>query len=158
MRIYLDLDGVLADFDSHFENTFGHRTCEVSDKLLWDKINSYENFFIDLPLMKKSMNLFTYFTKRYETKILTSCPRSFYTRAALQKKRWVRKNFCEEIEVLPVLGGRNKALFMHKEGDILIDDMKKNCDSWDENGGISILHKNVDNTIDVFEKFLEKYS
>lgn len=43
--------------------------------------------------------------------------------------------------VLPVLGGRNKALFMHAAGDVLIDDTAVNCTAWENEGGIAIHHQ-----------------
>jgi 5'-nucleotidase len=46
-----------------------------------------------------------------------------------------------------MMGGVNKAMFMHEPGDILIDDMEKNCKAWEELGGKAIVHKNALDTI-----------
>lgn len=148
MKLYLDLDGVLADFDQHFKDSFGYHPASVNDQILWKKINSYETFFLDLPLMPRALELFEYLTDYFDVTILTACPKSNYRKSALQKRAWVRKNISDEITILPVLGGKNKGLFMHDVGDLLIDDMEKNCAAWRELGGIAIQHRNVTTTIE----------
>jgi len=44
------------------------------------------------------------------------------------------------------LGGRNKWLFMHQPGDVLIDDFAKNIGPWDAAGGVGILHRSFAET------------
>ena len=144
-KIFLDLDGVMADFEGHFLSQFGIAHNSVSDKEMWKKIDSLYHFFWDLPLMDGAVDFFKSIEK-YNPIILTSCPKTNYQAAAIQKKKWVKKYLSQEILVLPILGGRNKALFMHNEGDILIDDMEKNCVSWTEHEGYAIRHKDFDNT------------
>jgi 5'-nucleotidase len=147
MKIYLDLDGVMADFDKGFRGRFRAEPNNFSDSEMWKMINSYETFYADLPLMPSAIKLFEKLTDSFDVIILTACPRSNYTKAALQKKDWVRKYLSKDITVLPVLGGKNKALFMHEPGDVLIDDMEKNCKAWEELGGIAIQHESVDDTL-----------
>jgi 5'-nucleotidase len=149
MRIYLDLDGVMADFDRHFVEHFGVEPQSLDDANMWKKINSYPDFFANLPPMKDALNLFgkLVWDWEYDIIILTACPRSNYRNAAIQKRNWVRKHLSTEVQVIPMLGGVNKALFMHQSGDILIDDMEKNCMSWEELGGKAIIHKNAADTI-----------
>ena len=144
-QIFLDLDGVMADFEGHFESLFGVAHNSMSDKEMWEKINSEQHYFLDLPLMDGATDFFKSIEK-YNPIILTSCPRTNYIRAALQKKEWVKNHLSKDLLVLPMLGGKNKALFMKKDGDILIDDMKKNCDSWSEHNGYAIQHTNFEQT------------
>lgn len=148
MKIYLDCDGVIADFDKHFKDTFRSEPNDFSDSEMWEVINSYETFYADLPLMPAAQRFF-WDLHPYceEVIILTACPKSNYKNAALQKREWVRKNISKNVTVLPVLGGVNKALFMHEPGDILIDDMEKNCKAWKCLGGRAIVHKSVDDTL-----------
>ena len=46
----------------------------------------------------------------------------------------------KHVTVLPVMVGHNKGLFMHAEGDILIDDFITNVDAWRNLNGVGILH------------------
>jgi 5'-nucleotidase len=146
MRIYLDLDGVMADFDTHFVDHFGVDPQSLDDDVMWKMINGYHNFYANLPLMKDALELFNALEGENVT-ILTACPKSNYKNAAIQKRAWVRKHLSESITVIPMMGGVNKALFMHEPGDILIDDMMKNCKAWEELGGVAIVHKNAADTL-----------
>jgi len=150
MRIYLDLDGVMADFDTHFVEYFGVDPQSLDDDVMWKMINGYHDFYANLPLMKDAMELFNYLwwsTKFEDVAILTACPKSNYKNAAIQKRAWVRNHLLEDITIIPMMGGVNKALFMHEPGDILIDDMAKNCKAWEELGGVAIVHKNAADTL-----------
>lgn len=144
--LFLDLDGVFADFDKHFENVIGEKPS--SDKIMWAQIEEYGNFFSELPLMQGAHALMSMAEVLFDDiTFLTACPKTFYQKAARQKRNWVREHFGYDYKVLPVLGGKNKALFMHRAGDILVDDYAANCDSWNAEGGRSVLHKTVKATI-----------
>jgi 5'-nucleotidase len=155
MRLYLDLDGVMADFDGHFRQVYGKSTKSVSDDTMWSLINSTPTFFYDLPLMSGAREFFNDISF-LNVSILTACPKSNYKETALQKKAWVRKNLSETVNVITMLGGKNKGLFMQHPGDILIDDFQENCDAWDELGGISIRHTSFVNTRKILSLVLGK--
>ena len=124
-NVYLDLDGVMADFESYFETAFGYLHNSVSDDVMWKTINSHPKFFRNLPPCNGAIEFFKSI-EHLDPIILTACPKTNYNAAALQKKEWVREHLSDTCWVLPVLGGRNKALFMHNIGDILIDDYESN--------------------------------
>jgi 5'-nucleotidase len=155
MRIYLDLDGVMADFDTHFVDYFGVDPQSLDDDVMWKMINSYHDFYANLPLMKDALQLFGKIAYDFEcdVSILTACPKSNYKNAAIQKRAWVREHLSKDITVIPMMGGVNKALFMHEPGDILIDDFEKNCKAWEELGGIAIVHKSAAETIAKLKEF-----
>jgi 5'-nucleotidase len=153
-RVFLDLDGVMADFELHFLNYFKVAHNEVSEIEMWRMIESYKTFFLDLPLMDGAKDFFQSI-ENLNPIILTSCPKTSYHTSAIQKKQWVKMHLSRDIIILPVLGGKNKALFMQNQGDILIDDMKKNCNSWSNYGGIAILHKNFEETTKVFNNLMD---
>lgn len=153
-RLYVDLDGVMADFDKYFEDTFGMQSSKIDDPSLWKFINNHGNFFINLPLMPEALDFFRSIEHLNPT-ILTACPKSNYTTSAVQKRQWVYKHLSQDITVIPMMGGKNKCLFMHAPGDILIDDFEKNCIPWREHGGYAILHKNFESTKKQLELLLE---
>lgn len=151
-RIYLDLDGVMADFDRGFSDIckkYGF-PCDTafSSEDKWKIVSREFNFFYDLYPCDGALDFFKLLSNlNQEVIVLTACPKTMYERAALQKKHWVKENLCDNITVLPVWGGKNKSLFMHQPNDILIDDWKDNCDAWKEKGGIAIHHTTFGETI-----------
>ncbi|QIG70699.1 putative 5'3'-deoxyribonucleotidase protein [Rhizobium phage RHph_I1_18] len=139
--IFLDLDGVCADFDAYYLHLFGAPAASHSDPVLWKNINDYGTFFRDLPVMTGALAFYTNLRELdYEPIVLTACPKTNYADAARQKRAWAREHIDEGIFVLPVLGGKNKALFMHRPGDVLVDDFQKNIDAWIAEGGVGITH------------------
>jgi 5'-nucleotidase len=155
MNLYLDLDGVMSDFDGQFLSVFGVSHKGMNDDVMWNHINSNPTFFLDMPMCEGAAEFFRDITFLNPT-ILTACPSSDYRSVALQKREWVRKNLSKEINILPVIGGKNKCLFMQNPGDILIDDFEKNCIPWDELGGISITHKNFEDTRKILSALVGK--
>lgn len=152
MKVFLDLDGVLADFDQGFYDRFGSLPADHNDSNMWKLINESGTFFADLPLMSNALDMFSYLNDMYEVIILTACPKTNYKSAALQKRQWVRKHISDNIMILPVMGGANKGLFMDQPRDLLIDDMEKNCIAWNDLGGISIQHENATKTLNELER------
>ena len=128
IRLYLDLDGVMADFDAHFPATFGLNHREMADDAMWATINAHPSYFRDMPPMDGAVAFFR--ALPVEPIILTACPKSNYAHVAQQKREWVREHLSTDVIVLPVMGGRHKPLFMHAEGDVLIDDWRKNIEAW----------------------------
>ena len=150
--IFLDLDGVLADFDEGFRRLSGVTPTEFketrSDGAMWKLINATkrDTFFRGLPLFDLGRKFFESVRdfanyQGWGLEILTACPKSNYTSVALQKKAWVAEHLCPELRVLCVPGGRNKFLFLNKKGDILIDDHLRNLVPWKEEGGEAIHHQ-----------------
>lgn len=137
--IYVDLDGVMADFDAAFPALFGLDHRELADDEMWGHINNHPSFFRDLPPMHGAVEFF-HSIHHLNPVILTACPKLNYPLAAMQKRQWVREHLSATCLVLPVLGGRHKPLFMHQPGDVLIDDFEANCDAWTAAGGIAIRH------------------
>lgn len=139
-RLYLDLDGVMADFDAHFPSVFGLDHRGMADDAMWATINAHPSYFRDMPPCPGALEFFAE-VQHLAPIVLTACPRTNYANAATQKRAWVREHLGADITVLPVMGGRNKPLFMHAPGDILIDDFERNTDAWKAHGGTPILHR-----------------
>lgn len=155
-RLYLDLDGVVADFEGGFQKIFKKHHKSISDIEMWKHINEYGTFFQDIEPFKGALHFFDLLASNFDIMILTACPKSNYWDAAKQKKQWVKTHMSPNVMVLPVLGGKNKALFMNEPGDILIDDFEKNIKSWEKEGGIGILHKDFLDTCKKLDKIMEK--
>lgn len=140
-QLYLDLDGVMADFDQHFFDTFGQRSSAVTKKEMWSLIYDTPNFFSTIPPMEGALEAWGSWLHWYEPIVLTSAGSSNYSHVAVQKREWVRKHLGRGVQVVPVADGLHKPLVMRDAGDILIDDWGKNVEAWELAGGKGIKHE-----------------
>lgn len=144
-RIFLDLDGVMADFDRHFFECFGKEPTSksgVDDNELWALVHGHGNFFRTMPLMPGAMEFYMQLIMEgIEPIILTAASKKHYPEMAIQKMDWVRQHMGNQILVIPTYGSSSKPLFMQNKGDILIDDYRKNCDRWEAAGGFAVHHQ-----------------
>ena len=145
--IFLDLDGVLADFDSHYERHFGVRLARVwpgEDKTNWKWVNSIPDFYRTIPLMTGARDLFRYVDEAgYGVAILTGVPSSVDA-ADNQKHEWAAEHF-PHVQVI-CCPAREK--WEHgRPGDFLIDDYLKYRLDWIGMGGVFIHHTDVPSTI-----------
>ena len=51
MRLFVDIDGVLADFDAHYEAAFGVASNKELDDVDWAKVAARGDFYLDIPPM-----------------------------------------------------------------------------------------------------------
>ena len=146
VQIFLDCDGVLANFDKVAEKIFGMPGQEFEDrygsKAFWNKIRDYDNFFRNLPLMDDAMRLFSA-VQHLNPIILTGAPHG--TWAPPQKLEWASHHF--PTSKMIVCQSRDKYLHMKHPGDILVDDFLKHSQVWIDNGGIFVHHTNAENSI-----------
>lgn len=144
-RLFLDCDGVLADFDQGFKSKFGINSEQFEElhgtKQFWKTIRQDMNFFGTLPLMDGAVELYNS-VKHLRPIILTGCP--FGDWAEHQKFGWRDKHFPGVPMVTCV--SRNKRNFC-QPGDVLIDDLEKYQHLWEEAGGIFVLHTSTEDTL-----------
>lgn len=158
-RLFLDLDGVMADFDAHFEALYGLHPavyCDLhGDDAMWERIHSTGSFFRDLPPMPGALEAFERCLQFFDPTILTACPKSDYKGVAAQKHGWVREHLGPQWFVCPTAGGTSKPRFLQHPGDILIDDFERNTKLWEKAGGVAILHRgDWDETLAVLYRVL----
>lgn len=145
-RLFIDMDGVLADFDRGFIERFqiDHRAKDFPKKEMWDKVYSVDKFFLHLPVMRDAELLMEsvhhlrvggYVSSVY---ILTACPSSAYEDVAAQKKAWIKEHIGGDYTVLPAYRSESKPAFIQNPGDILIDDWRLNCEAWEAAGGRAV--------------------
>ncbi len=148
--LYLDMDGVLADFNQMIISITGKSPSQQSKADMWKAVKSYNNtkdFFLDIPVMKDAKKLIKFASENvYETCVLTACgytPRD----STHQKYKWIYKNFPELVGGMEVvLNGKDKARWAN-HSTILIDDRPSCIDSFVGAGGVGILHHSVDESI-----------
>lgn len=148
--LYLDCDGVLADFDEAAYRILGMNPRryekEFGSKSFWEELRyeeTYESgvkydrkFFEELEPMFDAFNLYNA-VKHLNPVILTGVPSSFDS-APMQKVNWVMNHFGCEQRII-TCKSREKKNYC-KPGDIIIDDWPKHRHLWEEAGGIWIDH------------------
>lgn len=154
--VYLDMDGVLADF-------FGEvaRQHEVDywreihrKEIGIDQVAKQPGFFSRLPAMPNAANLMRgilKLTKHYS--ILSSPLMSDVDQSSEEKANWLDRHLGKH-QPQAVIFDHEKYKYAQQPNEtpnILIDDWDTNIKLWEANGGIGILHKD-----DRWEDTLEK--
>jgi hypothetical protein len=150
-QLYLDCDGVLADFDRGAEAILGVKPREFERRYnigrMWAKLANAPDFYGTLPLMPGATELFGA-VENLDPIILTGLPRGNW--AADQKVRWAAEHFPgTRIITCMAVNKRNHCV----PGDVLVDDTLKHRHLWEEAGGIFIHHRNVDETLEELSHF-----
>jgi 5'(3')-deoxyribonucleotidase len=150
--LYLDMDGVVADFDEYAARTLGVPPSQgIYPDDVWCKLATNARLYRDLiPITYAGELVATCFNfaqrKQYGFMFLTAVPKgndvpwAFY-----DKVEWARKYFPN----IPVMfGPYSKDKHQHcQPGDILIDDRSSNIEEWRAVGGIAIHHVDFGTTI-----------
>lgn len=139
MQLFLDCDGVLADFDNAAECVFGMppRDAEelCGEARFWEILKAYPGFYRHMPLMKDARRLFEA-VRGFNPIILTGCPAGGW--AEPQKRAWAEEYF----PGTEIICCRSAEKFHHMQpGDILIDDYTKYQPIWENAGGVFIHHR-----------------
>ena len=143
--IYCDLDGVLVDFDTGYEDLTGMTTQEADAKgaeFFWKPIaKAGASFWIKLKWMPDGNELWNYI-KQYNPSLLSAPSKEESSR--IGKRVWVKRNLPG---VKLILANAVDKQNYSGENQILIDDRDKNIDQWRSKGGIGILHTSAADTI-----------
>ena len=144
-RLFLDCDGVLADFDAGARKVLGTdvRTFEARHGKgeFWRRLARTEDFYATLPKMADADELFAA-VKHLKPTILTGLPIGKW--AAPQKVRWAAEHF----PGVPIITCMARDKHRHMEGpDVLVDDSERHMAAWESAGGVYILHRNAQESI-----------
>ena len=155
--IYLDMDGVLADFIGGLENAFGTEGAEdflgtSGSSTKWDSLRKVRGFWKDLPIMPGSRELFK-FVSKYPHETLTAYPKRM-PEAQDGKTKFMRTKFKFKGKMNLVMRADKQKYAKNKEGkpNILIDDYIKNIRQFESAGGVGIHHTNASKTINTLKK------
>ncbi len=144
-QLYLDCDGVLADFDAGATAVLGAPPRVFQDRhgarRFWKELEAAPDFYFSLPLMPDAMELFEA-VRHLDPIILTGLPLGGW--AADQKVRWAAEHFPgTQIITTMARDKRDHA----REGDVLVDDLLKHRHLWEEVGGVFVHHTSAATTI-----------
>jgi hypothetical protein len=137
-QIYLDCDGVLADFDRGAEAILGlpPRAFEKRHGIgqFWKRLARAPDFYAKLEPLPDAMELFEG-VRALDPVILTGLPMGGWAEA--QKQRWAAQHF-PGVRIICCMA---RAKREHcRPGDVLIDDTLKYRHLWEEAGGVFIHH------------------
>ena len=152
-RLFLDLDGVLADFDGGVEQILGikpNRSAPKAPPGMWEAIDAHPDFFGQLDVLAEAPTLVD-FCMPYYPVVLTGLPDSHRDLVSRQKVRWVAERISPALPVLTCSSKDkiNVARGVIPEGvtPVLVDDWTKYRHVWEEGGGIFILHTSAQDSI-----------
>jgi hypothetical protein len=144
-RLFLDADGVLADFDHGAKRLLGMRPKAFIAKhgrgTFWKRLAKAKNFYGSLPQMSDAQLLFDA-VKHLKPTILTGLPMGSW--AAPQKVEWAAEHF-PGVPIITCMA-RDKHLHMHP-GDVLVDDRDKHRAGYEEAGVVFVHHKNAEDSL-----------
>ena len=152
-QLYLDCDGVLADFDKGATAVLGlpPRAYEERHGLgrFWQQLARAPDFYFGLPLMDDAMELFEE-VRHLDPVILTGLPHGNW--AADQKVRWAAK-YVPGTRIITTMA-RDKRDHA-KEGDVLVDDQLRHSALCIEAGGVFIHHHRAAQSLAELREYFE---
>jgi 5'(3')-deoxyribonucleotidase len=150
-RIYVDMDGVIADFMTAAKKATGMTFTQSDSDKHWDVIKKTPKFWSDMPWMPGGRQLWSYI-RRYDPHILSAySPKDPNCKPG--KLKWLRRNVgMSNMNKINLVRRKDKSKFAMKSGEIrqpaiLIDDFPRNVDQFKAAGGIGIYHTNTAKTI-----------
>lgn len=158
-EIYVDMDGVLADFFGEWAKLMDvdnyrdiNKKHDIDDAL--DKIRNTDDFWLSLPLLPNAKELLMLIKQVKGSYNICSSPLPGDPNSEPHKKVWIEKH----LSFFPpknVYITHDKAQFaVQKDGtpNILIDDYGVNIRKWEAAGGIGFKHKDHK-----FERTVQKF-
>jgi hypothetical protein len=145
-QIYLDCDGVLADFDKSAKAILGAPS-DVFEKRhgageFWRRLAGADRFFENLDPMPDAYELYNA-VKAKAPIILTGMPPGGHW-AEPQKRRWAERYF-PGVRVITTEAALKRE---HCDpGDVLVDDRDQHRRVWEEAGGLFIHHTSAQASI-----------
>ena len=144
-RLFLDLDGVLADFDAGAQALLGMTPAAFEARHgrseFWRRIATAPNFYGTLPEMPDARRLSDAVAHLKPT-ILTGLPVGKW--AAPQKVAWAATHF-PGVPIITCLA-RDKHLHM-SDGDVLVDDRENHRAAYEREGVVFVHHKSTEDSL-----------
>lgn len=144
-KIYLDMDGVITDFEGAFNNLTGKKPKEVPH--FWEYLKDNSNFWTKMSWYPGGKLIWA-FVKNLNPFILSAPIQD--PSCIIGKGEWIDKNLGRDI---PRIFDAQKWKYANSHS-ILIDDLPKNIKAWEKNGGIGILHKRSVRTLQKLKQIL----
>jgi hypothetical protein len=142
VRLFLDLDGVLADFDRGVHAVTGQRPEALPLRAMWAALSRAPRFFETLELMQDAEALWQFCAPHHPT-ILTGLPLGSW--APAQKRRWVARVLGTHVPVITCMS-REKPRWS-APGHVLVDDRATAREGWERKDGRFVHHVTAERSI-----------
>ena len=158
MTVYLDMDGVLADFFKGLEQFYNVKHWkQIQDKEKSIQALAGTDFFNTLDVFETSQELVNFAKATGDWGICSSPLRGDRDNSAYWKRVWLtEKQFLPEVNKLIFTGQKENFAVDKIDGtpNILVDDKPSNIKRWNEAGGIGIRYQaNEDDLVEyLFEE------
>lgn len=156
-HLFIDLDGVLADFDSKWIDVFGTHPSESFDSEKWKRFCEDRNF-LTLDLYPGAKQLITHLNELKKSpnisiNILTSTGGyEFHDLVQDQKLHWLKSH---RIDMNPIfVPGKKFKRYHAKVNSLLVDDHAENCAEFVQYGGDSHCYSRPSDAISAIDSFL----
>lgn len=162
-EVYLDMDGVLADFFTEYAKLAGIKNGNYrdippakTDPTLQKMVGT--DFFARLPKFPSADDLVSLVVSTYGHYHICSSPlRGDHDNSEVQKKVWIQKHLNPQ-PVDIVITPQKAKWAKQKDGtpNILIDDRGSNISSWEAAGGIGIKYQADEDSLQVIVQGLQR--
>ena len=159
-KIYLDMDGVLCDFEEKFVNYYGVDALKDRARKEWSK--NWEDFILN----KKGFEKLDWFSGAHELlaflektnipiEILSSTGgRRFHGEVAVQKLNWLKAHGIKH--KANFVWNRKKKAEYATPRTILVDDTDDVIRAFNSSKGLGILHRKSHSTIEKIKELISK--
>lgn len=157
-KIYVDMDGVLVDFDKAAAAAIAPAEYNQKniDVLLSDPKRESKEFWQDMPPLSDGLKLWR-FVKQMDVNILSASPDISKNKrnSVIGKGNWLKQHlgFGDKRRIHIVPNASSKTAFANGNS-ILIDDRGKNIRQWIAAGGIGIKYLNSTDAIKQLKAFV----
>ena len=152
MTIYVDMDGVIADFFTELAKHYKvNHWKDLPDRNESVKGLAGTDFFGRLPKFETSDDLILFINgiTNGQWSILSSPLRGDHDNSGFWKRHWLKKHNYNPIDA--IFTSRKESYARNKEyktPNILIDDKSENINRWVNAGGIGILYQANENSLE----------
>ncbi len=152
-QLFVDLDGVLVDFEAGVRQATGKEPALLEPRQMWPVLARTPGFYEKLSWMKDGQELWD-MVLPFSPVILTGLPMGKW--AEPQKRAWSERELGTDIPVITGMSRKKAELAQawledsnkDEKTGILIDDRLKIKEPWETAGGKFILHLNTAGTLE----------